>query len=130
MGSTELKTIMVVDDDEELRSVIKTILTREGHRVMGVESGERCIELLKSGERPDLILLDVMMPDLDGWETCKIIKEDEDLKDITVAMLTLKTQDHDKMESLGLATADWHIDKPINKTRFVKTVKWLLGKRV
>jgi len=120
---------MVVDDDEQLRSVVKTILAREGYTVVDVGSGEKCIEILKAGTRPDLILLDVMMPDMDGWETCKIIKEDAVLKDLTVAMLTLRSQDHDKMESLGLATADWHIDKPIHKTRFVKTVKWLLGER-
>ncbi|HDH27605.1 MAG TPA: response regulator [Euryarchaeota archaeon] len=125
-----MKTVMVVDDDGQLRSVVKTILKKEGYKVVEAGSGERCIELLKSGEKPDLILLDVMMPDMDGWETCKIIKEDQDIKDLTVAMLTLRSQDHDKMESLGLATADWHIDKPINKTRFVKTVKWLLGERV
>ncbi|GBE18042.1 alkaline phosphatase synthesis transcriptional regulatory protein PhoP [archaeon BMS3Abin16] len=124
-----MKTVMVVDDDEELRSVVTTILKKEGYNVVEAGSGERCIELLKTGEKPDLILLDVMMPDMDGWETCKIIKDDQDLKDLTVAMLTLRSQDHDKIESLGLATADWHIDKPINKTRFVKTVKWLLGER-
>ena len=57
-------------------------------------------------------------------------KEDDSFKDILVAMLTLKNQDKDKMESLGSATAaDWHIDKPIDKKKFVKTVKWLLGER-
>jgi CheY-like chemotaxis protein len=118
---------MIVDDDEQLRIVIRSILEHEGFKVVEAESGQQSLDMLKAGEAPDLVLMDVMMPEMDGWETCKTIKEDEDLKDTLVAMLTLKTQEKDKMESLGYATADWHIDKPIDKKKFIKTVKWILN---
>jgi CheY-like chemotaxis protein len=122
----ELKKVMIVDDDEQLRLVIRSILEQEGYEVAEAESGQQSLDMLKAGEAPDLVLMDVMMPEMDGWETCRKIKENEDLKDTLVAMLTLKTQDDDKMESLGQATADWHIDKPINRKKFLKTVKWIL----
>jgi CheY-like chemotaxis protein len=118
---------MIVDDDEQLRIVIRSILEHEGYNVVEAESGQESLDLLKAGEAPDLVLMDVMMPEMDGWEACRKIKEDEDLKDTLVAMLTLKTQDADKMESLVRATADWHIDKPIDKKKFLKTVKWILA---
>ncbi len=118
---------MIVDDDEQLRMVIRSILEQEGYKVVEAESGQESLDLLKAGEAPDLVLMDVMMPEMDGWEACRKIKEDEDLKDTLVAMLTLKTQDADKMQSLVHATADWHIDKPIDKKKFLKTVKWILA---
>jgi CheY-like chemotaxis protein len=118
---------MIVDDDEQLRMVIRSILEQEGYKVVEAESGQESLDLLKAGEAPDLVLMDVMMPEMDGWEACRKIKEDEDLKDTLVAMLTLKTQDADKMQSLVRATADWHIDKPIDKKKFLKTVKWILA---
>jgi CheY-like chemotaxis protein len=117
---------MIVDDDEQLRDVLSGILEHEGYQVIEAESGQKCLSLLREGEKPDLVLLDVMMPDLDGWETCKRIKKDKKLKDTVVAMLTVKSQDKDKMKSLGDAAADWHIAKPIDKKRFVKTIKWIL----
>ncbi len=121
-----MKKIMIVDDDEQLRTVIKSILEQEGYQVVEAESGQKSLEMLKAGEAVDLVLMDVMMPEMDGWETCKKIREDSDIKDTMVAMLTLKTNDDDKMESLGHATADWHIDKPIDRKTFLKTVKWIL----
>ena len=67
-----------------------------------------------------------MMPELDGWETCKQIKADDDTKDTMVTMLTVKSEDEDKVKSLDYALADWHINKPIDRKKLVKTVKWLL----
>ncbi len=125
MGS-KLKKIMIVDDDAQLRKVLKAILEHEGFKVSEAETGLKCLEKLKAGEKPDLLLPDVMMPEIDGWETCRRIKTDEKLKKITVAMLTVKSQDKDKLKSLGDAAADWHIAKPIEKKEFLKTVKWIL----
>jgi CheY-like chemotaxis protein len=122
-----MKKLMIVDDDEQLRTVLRAILEQEGYEVSVAESGQKCLDMLKSGEKPDLILLDVMMPEMDGWETCRIIKEDKKLRALRVAMLTVKSHDKDKMKSLGYATADWHIAKPIDKKKFVKTVKWILS---
>lgn len=119
--------IMVVDDDKNLRMVIRAILEQENYDIVEAESGIKCIEKLEKGSRPDLILLDVMMPRMNGWETCEKIKGEKDLKDIPIVMLTVKSEDADKIKSLGDSGADWHIAKPIDKNDFVKTIKWVLS---
>jgi CheY-like chemotaxis protein len=124
-GALSLKEITIVDDDQQLRTVLREILEDAGYIVSEADSGTQCLELLKK-TKPDLILLDVMMPDMDGWETCRKIKENRETRDLTVAMLTVKSQDKDKLKSLGYGAADWHISKPINKKDFLKTVRWIL----
>ncbi|GBE18141.1 MAG TPA: response regulator transcription factor [Euryarchaeota archaeon] len=117
--------IMVVDDEPDITFIVKETLTREGYDVIVANNGKEALEKIKS-EDPDLVLLDVMMPELDGWETCKQIKADDDTKDTMVTMLTVKSEDEDKVKSLDYALADWHINKPIDRKKLVKTVKWLL----
>ncbi len=117
--------IMVVDDEADMRFMVRKILENEGHEVIEAEAGKIALEKLKE-VKPDLILLDVMMPGLDGWDVCKQIREDKETENITVAMLTVKSTDEDKVTSFDDGLADWHISKPFKKKRFVKTVKWLL----
>ncbi|MFV2040676.1 MAG: response regulator transcription factor [Candidatus Hydrothermarchaeales archaeon] len=121
--------IMVVDDEADITFIIKETLTREGYDVIVANSGKDALEKIRDAA-PDLVLLDVMMPDLDGWETCKQIKADEDMKDTIVTMLTVKSEDEDKVKSFDYALADWHINKPIDRKKLVKTVKWLLTKPI
>ncbi len=121
--------IMVVDDEADIAFIIKETLTREGYDVIVANSGKDALEKIRDAA-PDLVLLDVMMPDLDGWETCKQIKADEDMKDTVVTMLTVKSEDEDKVKSFDYALADWHINKPIDRKKLVKTVKWLLTKPI
>lgn len=120
------KKIMVVDDEEDILFIVKETLSREGYTVVTAHSGPEALKRVKK-EKPDLILLDVMMPELTGWETCKKIKEDKDTKDIMVTMLTVKSEDEDKVKSLDYALADWHISKPIDRAKLLRTVKWLLS---
>ena len=117
--------ILVVDDEPDITFIVKETLMREGYEVIVANNGKEALEKIKS-EDPDLVLLDVMMPELDGWETCKQIKADSDTKDTMVTMLTVKSEDEDKVKSLDYALADWHINKPIDRKKLVKTVKWLL----
>jgi DNA-binding response OmpR family regulator len=121
-----MSTIMVVDDEKDILFVLDKMLKKEGYEVILVESGEAALEMLKD-TKPDLILLDVMMPGLDGWETGAKIKSGEDTKNITIAMLTAKTSDDDKIKSLEDSLADWHISKPLDRAKLIDTVKWLLG---
>jgi CheY-like chemotaxis protein len=119
------KKVMVVDDETNIRFVLKRMLEKGGYDVIEARNGIECLDLL-SKERPDLIILDVMMPGMDGWETCARIKNDEKTKDITVSMLSVKKAHEDKINSLEDSLADWHISKPIDRDELISTVKWLL----
>jgi len=117
--------IMVVDDESDMRFMVRKILENEGHEVIEAESGNIALEKLKE-VKPVLIILDVMMPGLDGWDVCKKIRENKETENIIVTMLTVKSTDADKVASFDEGLADWHISKPFKKNRFVKTVNWLL----
>jgi CheY-like chemotaxis protein len=116
--------IMVVDDEEDMTHVISAILKREGYEVAVANSGEECLKKLDE-EKPDLILLDVMMPGIDGWETCSKIREREDTKNIPVVMLTVKTSEEDMSKSFE-HKSDAHVGKPIIKEKLLETIKWVL----
>jgi DNA-binding response OmpR family regulator len=120
----DMAKIMVVDDDEAIRFLIQKMLEKEGYEVVTASSGEECLHKVMT-EKPDLILLDVMMPGLDGFDVCRILKEDEETGAITVAMVTVKSTDEDRLKSLE-GCADWHITKPIEKKKFLEKVRWLL----
>lgn len=120
-----MSRIMVVDDEPDIRFVIRKMLEKEGYSVIEADSGESAMELLKDTV-PDLILLDVMMPGLNGWETCTEIKASGALQHVPVVMLTAKTSEEDKVKALEKCGANWHISKPLERTKFIETVKWLL----
>ena len=119
--------IMVVDDDPMIRNLVRMLLEEKGYEVMESENGLDCLEKLIEGERPDLILLDVMMPKMDGWEVSRRIKTNEVLKDIPICILTAKTTTMDALMSLESAHADWHLNKPISKNILIQTVEWILS---
>ncbi len=122
--------IMVVDDEPEMVFLIKKILEDGGHEVETANSGQEALDKLKAGVKPDLILLDVMMPGINGWEVSRRIKENEETKDIIVAMLTIKSEDEDKVTSLDEGLADWHISKPFRNEELLRTVNWLLKRPI
>jgi DNA-binding response OmpR family regulator len=117
--------VLVVDDEEDLRELIKSVLVNEGFKVYEASGGGEALDKIKE-VKPDLVLLDVMMPDIDGWEVCRRIKENPDTKNITVSMLTVRGHDKDKVRSFDYALADWHISKPVDMQELPKTVLWLL----
>lgn len=121
--------VLVVDDEDDLRLVVRSALAGAGFRVYEASGGREALEVVRD-VRPDLVLLDVMMPDMDGWEVCRRIKEDASTKEITVSMLTVKVRDPDKVRSFDYALADWHISKPLDVLELPKTVQWLLEKPI
>ena len=113
----ELKRkIMVVDDNTDILYVVKEKLERlkDGYKVTGASSGKKCLELLKGGEIPDLILLDIMMPDMNGWDVLAKLRNKSAWKNIPVLFLTAKTDDTSK--GLGTLTSDGYITKPFDAT--------------
>ncbi len=117
--------ILIVDDETDIRFVIRKMLEREGYEVIEAASGEDALDSLKE-TTPDLILLDVMMPGIDGWVTCEKIKSKDETKKIPVVMLTAKTADEDKIKALEECGAEWHVSKPIDRAKFIDTVKWVV----
>ena len=107
--------IMCVDDDPDLIFVLETILSGYGCEVVGVTDAKRCLEIAKR-EKPDLIFLDVMMPDVSGWDICKRLKENPETSGILVSMLTVRRKKEDVKMSLEGAKANLHLTKPINLT--------------
>lgn len=117
--------ILLVDDDPGLIYMLERILKKEGYSTESVNSGDECLKKLKN-KTFDLILLDVMMPGLNGWETLTKIREDSGTSDIPVIMVTVKSSEEDK-DSSYQRMADGHIDKPIEKQDLLATIYWTLN---
>ncbi len=116
--------ILLVDDDKDILEFVGYNLRREGFEVCTAQNGEDGIELAKA-EKPHLILLDVMMPGMDGIETCNAIRENEGLSGVLVAMLTARGEDYSQVAGFD-AGADDYITKPIKPKVLVSRVKALL----
>ena len=122
-----MKKVLIVDDEPDIRFIIRTILGKS-YEILEAESGEEAIKIAKK-EKPDLILLDIMMPGIDGYETAKMLKNSNETRNIKIAMLTAKQEEGDKLKALAEAKAEWYITKPIDSEKLVETVRWLLEKK-
>ena len=107
-----VKTILVVDDSPTERHVLVELLTRKGYQVLTAESGEEGIEKAKS-EQPDLVLMDVVMPGLNGYQATRTLTRDDETKNIPVIVCTSKGQETDKIWGLRQGALDYLV-KPIN----------------
>lgn len=103
------KTIMIVEDDTFVMDIYETKITKDGMNVISASNGAEAIKKLEAGAKPDLILLDILMPYMNGLELLKKIKEDEKLKDIPVVLLTNLSQKEEIQEGLGLGAKDYLI---------------------
>ncbi len=119
--------INVVDDDESIRFMLKLMLVRAGYDVVEAESGEECLEKFDSIQ-PDLILLDINMPGINGWDVCKQIKEKLPENPVPISMLSCMKTEKDLRRSFEYAHADAHIKKPVDKKELLDTIKILLEK--
>lgn len=108
------KKIMIIDDDPDLIESLKTVIEKisDRYEVISGRNGEECFEILKNGIKPDLIVLDIMMPEMNGWEVFAKIKEEKNWRDIPVVFLTAKTDSFSK--GMGGFSADDYITKPFD----------------
>jgi twitching motility two-component system response regulator PilG len=117
--------ILIVEDEESLLKLESILLTSKGYDVRGVCNGQLALDAIVE-DRPDLVLLDIMLSEIDGFEVCQRIKDNPTTKDIPVIMLTAKKSREDmaRGEQVG---ADWYITKPFKSAMVIETIQRFLN---
>lgn len=126
--SDERKRILCIEDEDEMIDLISLILSRRGYEIRGAHGGQMGLEMIYAW-MPDLILLDLMMPDLGGWEVYQQIKADDKTKNIPVIVITAKAQAIDKVLGLHIAKVDDYIAKPFSPKDLITSVERIFGQR-
>lgn len=126
MAKENKKRILCIEDDLEMIDLIRLILAQQGFEVEGAEGGKAGLEMVRKSP-PDLILLDLMMPEVDGWEVYQQIKADSKTKDIPVIVVTAKAQNIDKVLGLHIAKVDDYITKPFSPKALLESIQNILG---
>lgn len=121
------KRIVCIEDEPDMIELLRTILEVKGFKVIGADGGVVGLETVRR-EKPDLILLDLMMPDMDGWEVFQQVKDDPDLRNIPIVVVTAKAQSIDKVLGLYIARAEDYITKPFKVQDLVDSIENLVGK--
>jgi two-component system alkaline phosphatase synthesis response regulator PhoP len=116
--------ILVVDDDKEIVRIIRAYLEKAGYSVSVAYEGETALHIIRS-DRPDLVVLDLMLPDLDGWDITRIVRGDPSLAATPIVMLTARVEGEDRVLGLDLG-ADDYITKPFNPHEVVARVRAVL----
>jgi len=119
------KKILVVDDDPHILELLAVNLTAAGYDVTTATNGWHALSKLPD-VRPNLVIVDVMMPQMDGWELCKAIKDDPDTAAVKVLILTAKDTDRDRMIGKSILGADEYITKPFDVDRLMAAVEGLV----
>lgn len=122
-----MKTILIIDDDEDIREIISYNLTKDGYTVLKAKNGEEGIKKAKKNI-PHLILLDVMMPEMDGMEVCEILRADETTKDIKICFLTARSEDYSQIAGFD-AGADDYVTKPVKPKVLSSRIKAILRRK-
>lgn len=118
------QTILVVDDEQDLLDLIEYNLQKEGFDVLRAENGLDGIEMARE-HKPNLVLLDIMMPQMDGIEVCDRMREDDELKHIPIIFLTARSDEKTEVEGLNKGADDF-ITKPISTTKLISRIKAVL----
>lgn len=119
------KTIMLVDDEPRITMLLKDFLEPEGFHILTAANGSEALSLFEQNPELDLVVLDVMMPDIDGWTVCREIKKHSD---IPVIMLTARSEDYDEIHGLEIG-ADDYITKPVRPNVLVARIKSLFRRQ-
>ena len=126
MNDTESKHILCIEDEPEMIDLIRLILGRRGFDVIGAAGGKEGLEKALQ-KPPDLILLDLMMPDMDGWDVYQQMKADDLTRNIPVIVVTAKAQNIDKVLGLHIAKVDDYISKPFSPQELLDSVDRVLA---
>ena len=120
------KKVVCVEDESEIIDLIRLILGRKGFDLIGATGGLEGLETIRR-VKPDLVLLDLMMPDMDGWEVYQQMKADPELKNIPVIVVTAKAQSIDKILGLHIAKVDDYVTKPFGPQELLQSVERVLS---
>ncbi len=123
------KRILCIEDETDMIDLIRLILSRRGYTISSATGGHQGIQKIRE-ELPDLVLLDLMMPDLGGWEVYQQMKADEKTKHIPVIVVTAKAQNIDKVLGLHIAKVDDYIAKPFSPKELIDSVEKVLAKTI
>ena len=119
--------ILSIEDDPEMSSLIQLIFERKGHRVIGARRGELGLELIKS-LKPDVLLLDLMLPDIDGWELYRQMKTDKELAKVPIIIVSARSEEQDAASGFHVIDNDRFIQKPFEVKELIDTVTHMLEK--
>lgn len=117
--------ILSIEDHPEMRGLLQLIFERRGHHVISVPSGEFGLEMLKS-LHPDVLLLDLMLPDINGWDIYRQMKEDEELADVPVIIISARNQAQDAAKGNRVVGNDKFVEKPFEVSDLITIVTGVL----
>jgi DNA-binding response OmpR family regulator len=120
----ELKKILIIEDDPEERLILTRELKKEGYIVYEAPTGEEGLKIFKE-DKPDLVILDVVLPGIDGWEVLRRIKKGPISRKVPVMMLTGKNEDSDKIKGYEIG-ADYYVTKPYNISKLIPVIRSLI----
>ncbi len=120
--------VLVVDDEKDIADILEAMLRSYGHEVTKAHDGLEAFDKVKE-ETPDIVLLDVMLPVLDGNTVCRMLKTEDVSKDIPVIMLTARNREKDRMISMNLCQADRYLTKPFEESDIINAINELTRKQ-
>ncbi|GCC10940.1 response regulator SaeR [archaeon] len=121
-----MTNILVVDDEEDVLILMEKILKYKGYKVITADGGNKALDIINSDTKIDLVILDIMMPDINGWEVCRKIKSNPKINSIPVVMVSALFLEDDIKTSFE-AGADEHITKPVNFQKISDVIYQLVG---
>ena len=125
MAETD-RHVVYIEDEQEMIDLVKLILTRKGYKVTGAGGGQEGLNIVRK-QLPDLVLLDLMMPDMDGWDVYQQMKADDLTRSIPVIVVTAKAQNIDKVLGLHIAKVDDYISKPFSPQELLDSIERVLA---
>jgi two-component system, OmpR family, response regulator VicR len=127
MTTDKINHIIYVEDDPEIVDLVSLIVSRHGYKVTGVYNGREGLQRIID-EKPDLVLLDLMIPELDGWEIFQSLKMNESTSNIPIIIITAKSQPIDQVIGIHIAKVDAYICKPFHPQEILDSIEMVLKK--
>lgn len=121
------RKVVYIEDEQEMIDLVRLILVRKGYEVIGASGGREGLDVVRQ-TLPDVVLLDLMMPDMDGWDVYQQMKADEVTRQIPVIVVTAKAQNIDKVLGLHIAKVEDYISKPFSPQELVVSLERVLAK--